>query len=483
MSDLLLALDLGTTNAKAAVYDVQGTRLAEAAVSYPTYFPQPGWAEQRPADWTQALAAALRQVTAALGERANEMIGIGLSAHGPSLVLIDAEGAPLIETSATWQDERCTPQGQWLRQKLGHLWSGMGSPLHNLLPRLLWTQEHFPAAVKQARYALSIKDYLVCWLTGEVATEPSSGPGAAAWEAEVIAACGWSLDRLPPVFAPTQIVGRLRPEIAREVGLSAGLPVVIGLNDGASSTLSMGAIHPGDAVITLSTNGVLRVLVDSALSDDIRVDHGLFNWLYLPSVWIAGGQTKAGASTLDWFGGIIAGTAGSVNLKPAELLDQLLAEAAEIPPGSHGVRFLPYLMGRGSPHGDPLATAAFSGLTYASTRGDMVRAVLEGTAFALREIADDFQQMGHPVRNIRMSGGGGRSALWRQIIADTLAQPIDYHNGDATLGAAILTAQGVGSYASLPEALRMIPAGVKTMPSEHAATMGNLYQSFRFSSR
>ncbi|MBN8999124.1 MAG: hypothetical protein J0H54_06930, partial [Rhizobiales bacterium] len=185
--------------------------------------------------------------------------------------------------------------------------------------------------------------------------------------------------------------------------------------------------------------GVYRVIMSEAVSTDIRLGHNLFNWPYLPpDRWIAGGQTKAGASALQWFSEAAGGP------EPVGI-DRLLAEAAEVGPGSDGVVFLPYLMGRGSPRSDIAQTGTFTGMRLSTRRGALARAVVEGVAFALREIQEDFAGFGHPPQPIRLSGGGGRSPLWRQILADMLGQPLTYHASDSTLGSAMLAAVGLAS--------------------------------------
>lgn len=450
MPPLLLGLDLGTTNAKAAAWDLDGRCHAAAETGYPTHFPRPGWAEQHPPDWTEALSKAVCGTVARLGTRAQDLVGAGLSAHGPGLVLVDDGGTPLLGASPTWQDERCAPQGRWLYEQVGAVSPGLGGPFSNFPAKLRWAQENFPNVAARARFALGIKDFLVHWLTGATVTEPSSNAGGLAWDERTFAACGWPLDRLATVVGPTEVVGAIRADRARELDLPKPLPLVIGLNDGASATLATGAVSPGDTIVTLSTNGVLRVIMGAAVSTNLRLHHDLFNWPYLPpDCWIAGGQTKAGASSLQWFARIV-GDGDDVRF------DDLLAEAQHSDIGSGGVIFLPYLMGRGSPHGNASSTGVFAGMTLATTRGNLTRAVLEGTAFALRDIRDDFLQFGCLPRDVRLSGGGGRSALWRQIIADALAQPLTYFSNDSTLGAAMAASVGLGLHPDFRTAARMM---------------------------
>ncbi len=439
---LFLGLDLGTTNAKAAIYTRQGKLVAESSAAYATSYPQPGWAEQQPAAWLVALTTACRQLMHHLGARRQDLVGIGLAAHGPGLVLVDGHGHPLLDTSPTWQDTRCLAQAEHLLAVAGPYPTGMGLPLNTFLAKLLWVCEHEPDVAHRARFALGVKDFLAHWLTGEFVTEPSTNAGGPAWPQPVVAACGWSVDRLARVIASTAVVGPLLPLRAAALGLPIGLPVVIGLNDGASATLSMGAIQPHEMVLTLATSGVLRVVVREPIAPQTQLDHKLFAWPYVPGRSIAGGHIRLGASALAWF----ADTHGSGHV--AGDYTGVLSEAATSPPGSRGVIFLPYLLGRGGPQADDNAQGGFLGLTFATTRADLARAVLEGVAFAFRELLDDFAGMGYVPPLIRISGGGARSALWRQILADVLHCPLAYSTADSTLGAAMMAAVGVGIYAN-----------------------------------
>lgn len=447
ITPLFLGLDLGTTNAKAGAYDLSGKLVAAGSASYPTFYPQPGWAEQRIADWFAALSSAIRQLMATLGERKHDLLAIGLSAHGPGLVPIDASGNFLTATSPIWQDTRAISEGKWLLERIGGAWTGLGMALHSFPPQLKWLIDHEPALMGLTQTVLGIKDALTFWLTGEIATEPSQVVGGVDWSPRLIEACGWSLDRLPPVRAATDIVGMVRAALVESLGLPFALPVIPGLADGAAATLSMGAIQPQAAVLTLATSGVIRVVTDQPVAPALQLEHDLFCWHYLNRLWVAGGHIRSAASGLQWLR----------DLCPAQAVDhsleQLLANAEQSPVGSLGIIFLPYLLGRGSPHADDSATAAFLGLTLVHQQADLTRALLEGVAFAYREVLDDFVQMGHEISHLRISGGGARSPLWRQILADVLNRPLHYYAADSTLGAAILATVAIGSYPDIQSAV------------------------------
>lgn len=470
---LFLGLDLGTTNAKAAAYNGHGAVVATGVAAYPTSYPQPGWAEQRPADWLTALTTATQQLLATLGDRKADLVAMGLSAHGPGVVLVDETGRPLLATSPTWQDTRCLAQGQWLIDTVGLGWAGQGMPDNSFPPKLRWIIENHPVVAQQARYALGVKEFIAHWLTGAFATEPTATGGGQRWWTPVFEACGWSTARLPPIVPSTTVIGRVRRAVAEPLGLPP-LPVVIGLGDGAAATLSMGALQPGDMVLTLATAGVIRTILAEPLAPHLRLVHNLFYWPYVGEQWIAGGQLKAAASALEWF----ARSHGETSL------ETVLAEAEQSPPGSRGVNFLPYLMGRGSPDPNPAATGAFLGLTLNNQRGDLTRAVLEGVAYEFRTLLDELLQLGSPCAELRMSGGGARSLLWRQILAAVLARPVTYYAADSTLGAAIIAAVGSGAYAGLAEAVAMMVRPGETTPvspeqRKRYAVLYDDYQAWR----
>jgi sugar (pentulose or hexulose) kinase len=441
---LLIGLDLGTSHVKAAAFRPDGQRVAEAAAAYPTHYPLPGWAEQSPADWEAAIAAALQALLVRLGPQTRQVAALALSCHAPGLVPVDAQGLPLLERVPIWQDERSMEHARRLLQAIGPDWVGLGMPFASFPAKLCWFIEAHPAAARRAAFALGVKAYLIHWLTGRYATDPSSEPGASpAWQS-LCAECGWSLDRLAPTRPAAEVVGGLLAERAQAFGLSPDLPIVLGLNDGASATLGNGALQPGEAVVTLGTNGVLYLVSGQPISPSLRLDQALFCWPYVEGRFIVGGQTKCGAASLQWLSGLLQGANAA--------FDTMLLESAGQAPGSHGVTFLPYLMGQGTPHDDPAATGGFLGLTLATKRADLVLAVLEGVAFTLRDVLEALAGL-HPIApQLGLTGGGARSPLWRQVVADVLNRRLDYAEGDSLLGAAMMAAIGLGLYPSTAEA-------------------------------
>ncbi len=445
--EVLIGLDLGSTNAKAIAYTINGDATTKASTPYPTYYPHPGWSEQKPQDWINALKASLGQVAIELKKGGYVAAGLGVSAHAPGIIFTDAHGQPFAEKFPIWQDSRSLAQSQQLYREMGAAWIGLGFPIAAFPAKLLWYAQNKPQIMKNARYALGIKAYLIHWLTGNFATDPSSEPANdREWQA-LCDYCGWSLDRLPPLLNPTDIAGEIRPELADELGLPRKLPVIIGINDGGSAALSTGVVLDNECVIQLATNGVVYMATSVPIPPDIRYRHAIFCWKYLEESWIVGGQTKCGAENLDWLVSLLSGefNPDTVNL--------LLGEASTSPSGSRGVVFLPYLMGRGTPSDNALTRGAFCGLNLSTRRADICRAVLEGVAFAIREIFEDFSQLGLSTGGIHITGGGAQSALWRQILADVLDQTLIYSSADSCLGSAILAAIGLKEHPDIDTAI------------------------------
>jgi xylulokinase len=436
---LLIGLDLGTTNGKVACYDLKGRLQVEVRHAYSTRFPQQGWAEQDPKDWIDALGLGLHDVAVELGNRVEDVEGLSLSAFGPGIVCVDDDGYPLAPCP-TWQDVRCFPHGKRLLEAVGPNWIGHGAPLAAFPAKLLWMREEFPQIYAKTSFVTPVKGFLLHWLTGNATTDPSSGPGSMEWWLPAIKYAGWDVKSLPRILPSTEIVGGLLGSIAKKVGLKSGLPVFTGLNDGATATLGSGAVHLGDCVITIATSGVVRVLQPKRADPKIVLKNFLFTWPYVEGLWVVGGFTYSAASSLQW----LADQFG-IPRDPTSY-NAFLAEAEKVPIGSRGVLFLPYIAGRGTPESDPDMRGGFLHLSIGHGRAEMVRAVLEGIAFALRDIFDVFKKLGFTIQKIRLTGGGIQSTLWRQIIIDVLNQSASRADGDSTLGNAMIVAVGLKYY-------------------------------------
>ncbi len=434
---LLIGIDLGTTNAKVTCYDLEGHSQAEAVHSHPTKMPQSGWYEQDPRDWLAVLGQALQEVGGSLGSRAGDVVGLAVSNFGPGLVMLDESGEPLAPCP-TWQDERCRSQGEKLLDAVGSDWVGLGPPLTGFPAKLLWAVENTPELIARSQYVTDIKGFLINWLTGQPATDPSSGPGSMSWWAPAFDYAHWPVEKLPRVVASTEAAGGLRPELARQSNLRPETPVFASVNDGAAATIGSGAVCLSDSVTTLATNCACRLVLAGRLPPETILNRHLFSWPFVGGNWIGGGFTCSGAGSLQWLADLFG-----IPRDPAEY-DRLLADAARVPPGSRGVVFIPYLAGRGSPEANPDLRGGFVKVGLGHGRPEFARAVLEGIAFAVLEIYAEFRRLGFEIGPIRLTGGGARSGLWRQIIANALDRPVTRAGSDSTLGDAMVAAVGLG---------------------------------------
>ena len=277
---------------------------------------------------------------------------------------------------------------------------------------------------------------------------------------------GWPVDRLSRVVRSTGLVGGLRDDLAKRIGFPPGVPVFAGVNDGAAATLGSGVVRPGQSIITLATNGVARLVVHNRLAVSKMLESYLFSWPYIDRLWLCGGSTLSGAASLQWLADLFGLP------RSPEAYDALLLEAAAVPPGSRGVVFLPYLVGRGTPHPDPDRRGGFIHVGLAHGRAELARAVLEGVTFALADILEAFVTLGFELQEIRLTGGGARSPLWRQIIADVLRCPVRMAGGDATLGSAMVAAVALGIHTGFATAAgEMVHPLVEAAPSAEQSAL------------
>jgi xylulokinase len=480
----LMGLDVGTTGTRVLLINQAGEVVAAATEEYPLSTPQPQWAEQEPADWWQATVEAIRRVLATSGVKPPDIGGLGLSGQMHGVVLLDQDDR-VLRPSIIWCDQRSQAQCDWITDTVGarRLIELTANPALTgfSAPKLLWVRDNEPAVFERARKFLLPKDYIRLRLTGEYATEVSDASGTSLfdvrqrrWSDEVIAALGLDCSLLPAVYESPVVSGRLSKTAAQATGLAKGTPVVGGGGDQAAGAVGNGVVEPGIVSSTIGSSGVVF-----AFTDQPRLDpQGRLQTFChaVPGQWHVMGVTQGAGLSLRWFRDNLAGSevqaAYLAGLDPYELLVQ---EAARAAPGSEGLLWLPYLMGERAPHLDPEAKGVLFGLTARHNRFHVLRAILEGVAYSLRDSLEIMRgEMGIPVTQVRASGGGGRSALWRQIQADVFGTEmvtINVAEGPA-YGVALLAGVGTGVYASVEEACRAtihivsrtapIPANVAT---------------------
>lgn len=448
-----LGLDIGTTGSRAVVIDADGKLAASATAEHePFASPEIGWAEQRPEDWWRASCDAIRKVLGS-GVKADEIGAISFSGQMHGSVLLD-DRDEVLRPALLWCDQRTANQVDEITKVVGatRLIELVSNPAVTgfTLPKLLWVRENEPETWQKVRCVLLPKDYIRLCLSGEKASDVADSSGTLyfdvpnrKWSDEILARFDISRSLVPSVFESTDQTGVISAVGAEATGLKAGTPIVAGAGDNAAGAIGAGIVTPGSMGVTIGTSGVVFIVTDAPKLDLKGRTHSLCH--AIPERWHMTGVTLAAGQSLKWF---------RENLANDKTYDELAKEAEIVPPGSDGAIWLPYLMGERTPHLDPHARAAFIGLTASHSRGHLTRAVMEGVAFSLREAIDIFRELGVPVNEIRLGGGGARSALWRQIQADVYGQPVTTIRTDegAAFGAAILAGVGVGGWKSVDAA-------------------------------
>jgi xylulokinase len=470
----LLGLDVSTTGAKALVIDPAGRVISSATAPLTLSTPRPLWSEQDPADWWAGMAASIRQALSEAGLAGESIAAIGLTGQMHGLVMLDADGA-VLRPAILWNDQRTGAQCDAIRERLGRSRliqiTGNDALTGFTAPKILWVQENEPDIYARTRHILLPKDFIRFKLTGEYAMDRAGGAGTIlfnlrtrTWSPEVLEALGIPAEWLPPTFEGPQITGVVSAAAAAETGLRAGTPVVGGGGDQAAQAVGVGAVRPGIVALTLGTSGVVFATTPEPLVEPEGRLHAFCH--AVPGRWHFMGVMLSAAGSLQWYRDTLA---------PGEDFDTLVDEAAGAAPGSEGLFFLPYLTGERTPHPDPLARGAWVGLTVRHARVHLTRAVLEGVAFGIKDSFTLIQQAGlGAIEQVRISGGGAKSQLWRQIMADVLNVELVTVNTTegAAFGAALLAGVGAGLYADvLSAADAMIQITGRTAPEAGAAAV------------
>ncbi len=439
MRPVIMGLDLGTTLCKCAVYSLDGKQLIVASRPVETDHSIPNGAQQQPGDWISAITGVLADAARHMdGEM--DVAAIGVSAHGPGVVFVDKHGASLCPV-AIWQDNRCASEGYKLFEEIGYDWVGHGMPQTGFAARLRWSLGQWPDMVGKISHIHDIKGFLLHFLTGRFVTEPSSSAGNVKWDKSMLGICGLSEEMMDEILPSTAVAGGLSKEVAEKTGLKAGTPVVCGLNDGAAAMFGAGTLTPGSGAVSVSTNGIARVVLEKKLPGKFMYEHSMFCWPYLEGKYVAGGFTKTAGDTVQWFLDMSYG-----DCAPKNRLNIFNEEAEKSGTGARGIVFYPWLLGRGSPSATEKPEACFMGMGRHHTRGDCARAIFEGLAFALKDMGSLFRNMGYPWNDIKLTGGGMKSPLWRSIVCDVLDINGRRAVADSLLGAAMTAGLGVGLY-------------------------------------
>jgi len=487
----LMGIDLGTTSCRAIVIEEKGKLIGEGVQDYPLFHPRPLWAEQNPLDWWEGVKSSVRKAIKNADINPGEIDGIGLSGQMHGLVLLDRNNE-VLRNSILWCDQRTDRQCEYIMRKKGRevvKFTGNPALTGFTLPKIIWVMKEEPEIFKKVHKILLPKDYIRFKLTGEFATEVSDASGTLMldinkrkWALELLSSFGIPEKMLPSVYESPEVSGKITRESAEQTGLKEGIPVVGGGGDQAASGVGNGIVKEGLVSSTIGTSGVVFAFLDQVKTDPLLRTHTFCH--AVPGKWHIMGVMLSAGGSLKWF----RDNLGTQEIEIAKLLGKdpyeiLSEEASGIKPGSEGLVFLPYLMGERTPHPDPYAKGVFFGITPRHTRAHLVRAVMEGVTFGLRDSLDILRKLNIKINEVRASGGGGRSALWRQIQADifnTEITTININEGSA-FGAALLAGAGTGIYKSVEEACsQTIRITSRTEPiKENVRVYEEYYQIYR----
>ena len=441
----LIGIDIGTSGTKSALFDLDGNVIASATAEYPLYQPQNGWAEQEPSDWWDAVCKTLKVIT----EQATDgtVCGVGLSGQMHGLVMLDGNGE-VLGRSIIWCDGRTAAECDAIEELVGHdrLLEITANPALTgfTASKIMWVKKHKPEIYAKCRHILLPKDYIRYCLTGEYATEVSDASGMQlldvanrCWSREVCDKLGIDMSYLGKMHESTEVTGVISARAADATGLGVGVPVCGGAGDNAAAAIGTGVCKVGRAFTTIGTSGVVFAHTDQPVIDPKGRVHTFC--CAVPGQWHVMGVTQAAGLSLNWFRNQIA----------KDLSYRRIDELCEqVPIGADGLLYLPYLMGERTPVLDSNARGAFVGLSAKHTLAEMGRAVIEGVSYSLCNCMDVLKEMGVETNDMMLCGGGAKSKLWRQMLADAYGLPVKTAESSegAALGAAILAGVAAGVY-------------------------------------
>jgi xylulokinase len=469
----VLGMDLGTSSLKCVIMDLAGRRLASTERSYPTQSPHPGWAEQNPDDWLEAMHDALAELRTREPNLANGLEAVGLCSAAHIPVLLD-DAHQVIRPAILWSDQRSEAEVSDLRANHASLLRQIAlneAGCTWTLPQLLWIWNHEPDVLPRVCRLLSSKDYLIFRLTGEVSMDHASAAATLmldgrnkTWSPDLIALSRLPAHVYPPLVDPMSIIGRITTEAARAFGLPIGVPVIAGTLDSAAEMVGCGLLSPGEAgmVRVGSAGGIMLV------TDKPTFNNGIITYPHVvDELFYKQAGTNACATSLKWIRELCMTMRGeNAPVFTYENLDQLAAEAK---PGASGLMFHPYLQGERAPYWNPELRGCFTGIDQSHGWPQFVRAVMEGVAFSLLDCLGMFRRDGLDMTAAIMTGGVAKSQIWSQIIADVLGMNMrTIRHGDSALGVCMLSATAVGMFASIDDAVSVCVSKEQTIESNPA---------------
>jgi len=446
----LLGIDFGGGASKATLLNTEGNIVAESTAEYPTLYPQNGACEQDPKDWIWALCSNTAELLQKSGINSGDILAVAIDSATHTSLVCDENFRPL-RNAMHWTDSRSRKQADWLREIYGEkifektyhkpdtIWT---------LPQLLWLKENEPELFGKIRYVFFEKDYIRYFLTGVFCTDHIEAQGSMlfdcnkmAWDAELCALAGITVDMLPPVVKPTDIIGKITPEAAEKLGLQAGTPVICGTTDTVLEVFAAGAVKPGDMTVKLATAGRICVITEKAYPD-----RHLVNYSHIcDGLWYPGTATKAAAASYRWYRDTFGGDYSTLN-----------EGAEQVPIGCDGLMYHPYINGELTPYADPMLCGSFTGIRATHTKAHFTRAVLEGVCYSMLDCMDYLDSLHIPYGTVATAiGGGTKGKLWLQMLSDALGITLKTtQSGDSSLGSAMLAGIAVGVFRDAEDAVR-----------------------------
>ena len=483
----LLGIDLGTSGTRSVLFNPDGEVIAAKSAEYPLSQPQNGWAEQDPQDWWDAAIATISHVVRQSGVDPRQIAALGISGQMHGLVMLDEQGR-VLRPSIIWADQRTGEECEDITRLVGkeRMIEITANPALTgfTASKIMWVKKHQPDIYKKTRHILLPKDYLRYKLTGDFATEVSDASGmqlldvpGRQWSQEVLDKLGIERELLARVYESPEVTGHVSEEAARLTGLSQNTLVVGGAGDNAAAAVGTGTVRDGRAFTTVGTSGVIF-----AHSSKIAIDpKGRVHTFCcaVPGAWHVMGVLQSAGLSKRWIRDTLCQAeivlADQLGIDSYDLVDAL---AAKSPVGSNRLLYLPYLMGERTPHLDPDCRGVFFGLSAMHKRGDIIRAVMEGVSYGLRDSLEILDGMGVKADKMLLTGGGAKSPFWRQLLADVYARPLSLINSPEgpALGVAILAGVGAGIYQSVESACdALVRPGNTIQPDMDKAA---IYQRF-----
>lgn len=491
--EYIIGIDIGTSGCKSILIDGKGEVIGSTLEGYQLLIPQPGWAEQHPADWWKSVQTCVQQLLQETGISGDDIKAVGLSGQMHGLVALDKD-CQVLRPAILWNDQRTMPQCQRIHEIVGGIPRLLELTNNQMLPgytggKIMWVREHEPELYEKTRLFLNPKDYVRYLLTGELATDVSDASGTGLfdvrqrrWCDEILTLLDIPRDILPYYFESSEITGQITKRASEATGLPVGLPVVGGGGDAVIQTTGVGLVKPGILGTIIGTGGIVAMGLDRFHPNiDGRLQIFCNN---SPDTWHVMGVTLAAGGSYRWFRDALCEVEKKKAKQTGQDVYQVLEEVASIAPaGCRGLIFLPYLIGERCPYTDPAARGGFIGLGLYHGRPEITRAILEGVVFSLKDVFELISTMELSVTEIRTSGGGSLSPLWRQIEADVFQCPVTTVSGSregGAYGAALVAGVGVGIWPDVEEAVKVLKIKTETFPEgKNKGIYENLYGIYR----